>query len=216
MTDSGTQPAPHPFHEAPNQTLVRLSVPVLFSLIAEPVTGLVDTAFVARLGVVPLAALGVGALTLSSVFWVFNFLGVGAQTETAKASGKSDVGRSRALASTAVALAAVLALLAALVGWLGAGWAARVMGAVGEMEDPTVLYIRIRLLGAPAVLVMIAGFGVLRGFQDMTGPLRIAVGLNVLNVVLHPILIFGWGPVPSMGIAGAAVATVVSQWLAAV
>ena len=207
--DSGA--TPHPFNDTPNRTLIRLSIPVLLSLIAEPVTGLVDTAFVARLGSVPLAALGVGALTLSSVFWIFNFLGVGCQTETAKAAGRSDTERTRALASTAIAIGLVLALISIGAGWLGAGWAARVMGAGGDLEAPTVLYVRIRLLGAPAVLIMIAGFGILRGFQDMQAPFRIAVALNAINVILDPILIFGWGPVPAMGIAGAAIATVVSQ-----
>jgi MATE family multidrug resistance protein len=66
------------------------------------------------------------------------------------------------------------------------------------------------------VLVTIAAFGVLRGFQDMHSPLRVAVGLNVINIALDPILIFGWGPVPALGIAGAALATVVSQWVGAI
>ena len=65
---------PHPFRQAPHATLVRLSLPVLISLAAEPITGAVDTAFVARLGAPPLAALGVGATLLSGIFWIFNFL----------------------------------------------------------------------------------------------------------------------------------------------
>jgi MATE family multidrug resistance protein len=205
----------HPFHTAPNTTLLKLSGPVLLSLVAEPITGLVDTAFVARLGAIPLASLGVGVLTLSSVFWIFNFLGVGSQTETAKSHGRHDRDRVKALASTAILLAVLLALGSMMVGWPLAPWAARVMGAVGELESPTVLYIRIRLFGAPAVLATIAAFGILRGFQDMQAPLRIAIGLNVANILLDPLLIFGWGPIPALGIAGAAMATVVSQWAGA-
>ena len=77
----------HPFVRSPHRTLVSLSIPVLISLIAEPLTGLADTAFVARLGSAPLAALGVGTVLLSSVFWIFNFLGIGTQTEVARALG---------------------------------------------------------------------------------------------------------------------------------
>lgn len=66
--------ADHPFTQRPHRTLLVLSVPVLFPMIAEPLTGLVDTAFVARLGAAPLAALGAGATALSSIFWIFNFL----------------------------------------------------------------------------------------------------------------------------------------------
>ena len=82
-------PDRHPFVARPHRTLIALSVPVLISLIAEPITGLVDTAFVARLGAGPLAALGVGTVLLSSTLWVFNFLGVGTQTEVAHAFGAS-------------------------------------------------------------------------------------------------------------------------------
>jgi len=77
----------HPFVRNPHRTLIALSLPVLLSLVAEPLTGLVDTAFVARLGAVPLAALGVATVLLSSVFWIFNFLGIGTQTEVARAEG---------------------------------------------------------------------------------------------------------------------------------
>ncbi len=63
------------FRKSPNKSFLLLSLPVLFSMIAEPITGLVDTAFIARLGSEPLAALGVGSILLSGIFWVFNSLG---------------------------------------------------------------------------------------------------------------------------------------------
>jgi|GEM_PF-6529905 len=67
----------HPFLSSPHRTFFYLSLPVLFSLIAEPLTGLVDTAFISRLGSASLAALGVGAMVLSGDFWIFNFIGAG-------------------------------------------------------------------------------------------------------------------------------------------
>ncbi|MGA1495224.1 MAG: MATE family efflux transporter, partial [Rhodothermales bacterium] len=87
-SNQGPALSQHPFEKAPRRTLFRLSVPVLFSLVAEPITGLVDTAFVSRLGAVELAALGVGTMALSSVFWIFNFLGVATQTDVAQADGR--------------------------------------------------------------------------------------------------------------------------------
>ena len=101
----------HSFVRHPHRTLVRLTVPVLISLIAEPLTGLADTAFVARLGATPLAALGVGTVLLSSVFWVFNFLGIGTQTEVAHALGNPGDTRARDANGLALALSlpAVLA-----------------------------------------------------------------------------------------------------------
>jgi len=205
----------HPFVRRPHRTLVGLSLPVLFSLIAEPLTGLVDTAFVARLGAAPLAALGVATVLLSSVFWIFNFLGVGTQTEVARADGAGRHAAARDAAGQALALAAVLGALLAAVAWPFLGAAAVAMGAQGAMGEGAVVYLRIRLLGGPAILLTVAAFGALRGLQDMRTPLWIAVGINALNAVLDALLIFGTGPVPALGIAGAAWATTASQWLGA-
>ena len=87
---SDTLARDHPFVDRPNRTLLALAVPVFFSLIAEPLTGLIDTAFVSRLGAEPLAALGVGTAALSSIFWIFNFLGSGTQTNVAQARGQEE------------------------------------------------------------------------------------------------------------------------------
>ncbi|RMH03300.1 MAG: MATE family efflux transporter [Planctomycetota bacterium] len=206
---------PHPFRERPHRTLLRLALPVLVSLVAEPVAALVDTAFVKELGAAPLAAVGVGTTLLSGVFWVFNFLGVASQSEVAAAAGAGDRARGREAVGLAlgVGLAAGVVLLA--IGWAVAGPAAAAMAATGEVRADAVLYLRIRLLAAPAVLSTLVAFGALRGLEDMQAPLRVAVGLNAWNVVLDRVLIFGIGPVPAFGLAGAAWATVASQWLGA-
>ena len=194
---------------------MRLSLPLLLSLIAEPLTGLADTAFVARLGAVPLAGLGVGAAVLSSVFWVFNFLGIGTQTEVARGEGGGDSSRPAVANAQALLLSGFLGVLLLLVGLVFLAPVVRWMGASGDLTAPAKDYMAIRLFGAPAVLAMVAAFGTLRGLQDMRTPLWIAAGVNVFNVILDPLLIFGLGPFPRWGVAGAAVASVVSQWLGA-
>ena len=70
-----------------------------------------------------------------------------------------------------------------------------------------------RLLGAPAVLLTLAGFGALQGLQDMRTPLAIAATANLVNAALDPLLIFGWGPVPAFGVAGAAWASTLGHWI---
>ena len=205
----------HPFQRAPHKTLLSLSVPVLFSLVAEPLTGLVDTAFVARLGASALAALGVGTTILSGIFWIFNFLGIGAQTEVAKRLGRRDHQLAAAVGTSALILAVIFGILLIGLGLLTFPWLIKAMAASGNVFDQALNYMRIRIFGAPAVLISLAAFGILRGLQDMRTPLKIAVGLNALNIFLDPLLIFGWGPVPPLGIAGAALASVASQWLGA-
>ncbi len=191
-------------------------MPVLFSLIAEPVTGLVDTAFISRLGAEPLAALGVGTAALSGIFWVFNFLGVGSQTEVGQAFGRNERVRAREIGSLALLMGLGFGALLILVGWWLISWVAIVMGAQQQVFELAVEYMQVRLMGAPAVLITIAAFGILRGMQEMRIPLWIAVGINVMNIVLDVILIFGAGPVPAMGVRGAALASTFSQWTGAI
>jgi MATE family multidrug resistance protein len=206
----------HPFLKHPHRTLVGLALPVLVSLIAEPVTGLVDTAFMARAGGASLAALGVGTVLLSSVFWAFNFLGIGTQTSVARALGAGDMRGARQASTTAALTALVLGILLALLTWPWIDAATGFMGAGAIMGAEARVYLEIRLFGAPAILLLLASFGALRGIQDMKTPLWIAVGLNLLNIALDYVLVFGIGPVEPMGLAGVAVASVLSQWGGAV
>lgn len=206
-------PENHAFLDKPNRTLVALSIPVLFSLVAEPITGLVDTAYIAQLGAVPLAALGVGTVALSSIFWIFNFLGIGAQTEVAHSLGKQDRHGAIKASSLALALSIFFGTLMFLIGFPISTTVAGLLGAEGDVLLNATQYIQVRLFAAPAVLITFTGFGVLRGMQDMKTPLWIAVGINVLNIILDYPLIFGYGIIPAMGVAGSAYATAIAQWL---
>jgi len=201
---------------APNRTLVRLAVPVLFSLVAEPLTGLADTAFIARLpGSEPVAALGIGTVAFSSIFWAFTFLGVGTQTEVAQSVGRNDNEHALKVASLASAVAAVIGVVLMLGAMPFLEFLAMLLGSQGIVTELACEYMFFRLLGAPAVLVSLACFGALRGVQDMRTPFYVAVGINVVNVLLDWLLIFGYGPIAPMGVAGAAIASTVSQWIGA-
>jgi MATE family multidrug resistance protein len=203
----------HPFVRAPHRTLLRLALPVLLSLTAEPLTGLVDTAFVASLGAVALAGLGVGTAALSSIFWVFNFLGIGSQSEVAQALGRDDPARARQMSGLALLLATGIGLAIIGLGWLSAGWVADALGAGGPVRADAIRYIHMRLIGAPAVLLMVAAFGILRGLQDMRTPLWVALAVNGLNIALDGPFIYGWGPFPALGVGGAGLASSLSQWV---
>jgi len=205
----------HAFTRQPHRTLLSLSFPVLVSLIAEPLTGLADTAFIARLGTVPLAGLGIGTAVLSGTFWVFNFLGIGTQTEVAHADGTGHRARGRDVSGLAMALGGIFGCVLALIASCILGPALVFMSDDPEIRSAADVYLAIRLLGGPAILISMVAFGALRGLQDMRTPLAIAVGQNALNIVLDALLIFGLGPIPALGIAGAAWASVASQCLGA-
>lgn len=203
------------FIRKPYQTFFVLAFPVLFSLIAEPLTGLVDTAFIARLGAEELAALGVGTTALSSFFWVFGFLGIGAQTEISQALGGKDYKKAKATASLVLLLSAVVGTVILIAGIGFTKPIAALMGAEGSVLKLSSQYMAFRFLGAPAILISFAEFGILRGMMDMKSPLWLAIGINALNILLDALLIFGLGPIPALGVAGAALASSISQWLGA-
>jgi MATE family multidrug resistance protein len=207
--------AHHAFVRRPHRTLLALSFPVLVSLIAEPLTGLADAAFIAQLGTVPLAGLGIGTAVLSSIFWAFNFLGIGTQTEVAHADGTGARSRGRDAAGLAMALGGYLGCALALIGFVVLDVALVFMSDDADIRSAADIYLAIRLIGGPAILITMAAFGALRGLQDMRTPLAIALAQNALNIALDAVLIFGVGPIPACGIAGAAWASIISQWLGA-
>ncbi|MBE9524198.1 MAG: MATE family efflux transporter [Chloroflexi bacterium] len=209
------EPPNHPFTKNPHRTLWVLSFPVLISMTAEPLTALIDTAFISSLGSVALAALGVGTTILTSLFWAFNFLSISVQTEVAQADGKGQVKKAGGIASLALAMAVGFGILLILLILPNSDWLASLMGASGNIKFEAIKYIQIRAYGAPAVLMMLVVFGILRGLQDMRTPLWIALGVNALNIILDWLMIFGNGPFPAMGVAGSAIASTISQWIGA-
>jgi len=191
-----------------DREIAALALPALGALAADPLVSMVDTAFVGRLGTVPLGALGVNSAIFAFTFMVFNFLAYGSTPRIARAVGRGDGTEAGEVAVQALVLAVALGTLAALLLLLLSDPVVGLMGARGELREATLSYLRIRLLAGPAVLVVLAGHGIFRGYQDTRTPLVITVGLNLVNLVLDPILIFGLG----WGLQGAAWATVVAQW----
>lgn len=215
-TKSKITPENHPFLNQPNRTIIFLSFPILLSLIAEPLTGLIDTSFVAQLGTIPLAGLGVGTAVLSSIFWVFGFLSIGTQTEVAQAYGKQETEKAIKAVSLAMAFGLIVSILFIILMLPGASAVSTLLGAKEAVRDQAALYIQVRLLGAPAVIITLVGFGALRGIQDMKTPLWIATGINIINLVLDYPFIFGSGFIPAMDVGGAALASSISQWIGAI
>ncbi|HWB89375.1 MAG TPA: MATE family efflux transporter [Acidimicrobiia bacterium] len=195
-----------------NREILGLAVPALGALAIDPLLTLVDTAFVARLGTVELAALGVDTALFSFAFFAFNFLAYVVTPVVARALGRGAVEEARRWIGDALVLAVGLGILVTVILELAAPMLVELMGAEDELAGPAVTYLRIRGLAAPAVLVVTAGHGAFRGHKDTRTPLLVALGVNLINVVLDPLLIFTFG----WGLAGAAVATAFAQYAGAI
>ena len=195
-----------------DRSIFRLAIPALGTLAIDPLLTLVDTAFVARLGVPQLAALGVDTAILGFAFFGFNFLAYATTPLVAQALGRGDRAMARRWVGDALVLAVVLGLVAMVLIELLAPWIVGIMGATGEVTGPALAYLRIRVIAAPAVLIVIAGHGAFRGYQDTRTPLIVAAGVNGINLVLAPIFIFAL----ALGVEGAAMATVIAQVVGAI
>ncbi len=192
-----------------DRTIARLAVPALGALAAEPLVALVDTAFVGRLGEVPLAAMGVVTGILGLAFFVFIVLAYAGTPLIARAIGIGDHERAAEVAGQSLTVAAVLGAAGLVLVEGAAPQLVGLMGAGPDVAPHAVSYLRIRGLGLPAVLMITVGHSVYRGVGDTRTPMFISVGLSLVNLVLDPLFIFGFG----WGLPGAGFASVIAQTL---
>ena len=193
--------------KAVDREILALAVPAFGSLVAEPMYLLVDTAIVGHLGVAPLGGLAVASTILLTGYALFIFLAYGTTGTVARLIGAGDMRSAMHQSVQSMWLALLLAAGLMVLGWVFADPLVRALGARGEVRVAALLYLRVSLLGLPALLVTLAGTGYLRGRQDTRTPLAVAVGANVVNLVLEVVLIYGLG----YGVGASALATVVAQ-----
>ncbi|HEY9475332.1 MAG TPA: MATE family efflux transporter [Mycobacteriales bacterium] len=187
--------------------VLALAIPALGVLAAEPLYVLVDTAVVGHLGALPLGALAVGGTLLSQVAAQGNFLAYGTTGRAARLHGagrRADAVREGVAASW---LALVVGLVVVVAGELLAGPATRLIAGPGAVADAAERWLRVAVLGAPFILLTIAGNGWMRGVQDTRRPLWYVVGANLLSAALCPLLVYPAG----LGLTGSAIANVTAQ-----
>ncbi|CAI0424109.1 unnamed protein product, partial [Linum tenue] len=208
--------------------ILSIAFPAALALAADPIISLVDTAFVGHIGAVELAAVGVSVSIFNLVSKLFNvpllnittsfvaeeqaLLGERASTGSVESGDGSGI-RSEELpsVSTSLVLASIFGVAEAVALYIGSGFLMNIMGIpVGSpMRAPAEQFLTLRAIGAPPIVIALAAQGAFRGFKDTKTPLY-AIGFgNLLNAILDPILIF----LCSFGIGGAAVATVISEYV---
>ena len=190
-----------------DREILRLALPALGALAAEPTYVLVDTAIVGHLGTPQLAALAIAATLLSTGVTLFNFLTYGTTAQVARMHGAGAMVAAGRLGAQALWLSVGLGGALFVVTLLFATPAVALMGGEGEAGAMAVTYLRISALGLPFAMIALAGQGYLRGVGDLRRPLTILVSANAANVVLEVLFVYGFG----WGIAGSAWGTVLAQ-----
>lgn len=192
-----------------NRRVLKIAVPVVLSNATVPILGAVDTGVVGQIGAAaPIAAVGAGAVILSSVYWIFGFLRMGTTGLAAQALGAEDRGELVALLSRALLIGAAAGLaLIALQGALFAG-AFRLAPTTAEVEELARTYMSIRILSAPAAIAIYGITGWLIAQERTTAVLLLQLAMNGGNIALS----FGLGIGLGWGVAGVAWATVLAEW----
>jgi putative MATE family efflux protein len=190
-----------------DRDIVRLALPALGALAAEPLYVLADTAIVGHLGGPQIAALGLAGTVLAGAFSIFNFLTYGTTAVVARASGAGQEEQAARLAAQALWASLGIGLVLLVVSEIVAAPLLAGLGGHGRSGDFALVYFRIAAIGLPAALVALAGQGYLRGVSNLRRPLEIVVVANVANLILEVLFVyvFHWG------IAGSAAGTAIAQ-----
>jgi putative MATE family efflux protein len=191
-----------------NREILRLAVPALGALMAEPAFLIVDAALVGHLGTTPLAGLGIAGAVLQTIVGLMVFLAYSTTPAVARLFGAGRPGEAVSVGINGMWLALAIGAVLAAAGAVASPWLVSLFGASEAVAAEANAYLVVSMWGLPAMLIVFAATGLLRGMQDTMTPLWIAgIGFGA-NALLNVLFIYGLG----WGIAGSAAGTVVAQW----
>ncbi|MFF4228763.1 MATE family efflux transporter [Streptomyces sp. NPDC001820] len=199
--------APKTVRRRHDREIIALAVPAFGALVAEPLFVMVDSAIVGHLGTPQLAGLAVAAALLTTAVSIFVFLAYATTAAVARRVGAGDLAAAIRQGMDGIWLALLLGVAVIAVTLPTAPWLVQAFGASDTAAPYATTYLRISSLGIPAMLIVLAATGVLRGLQDTRTPLYVAIGGFAANAGLNAGLVYGAG----LGIAGSAWGTVIAQ-----
>ncbi|MFE7750754.1 MATE family efflux transporter [Streptomyces sp. NPDC057428] len=205
MTQASAGQRPSPRRH--DREIIALAVPAFGALVAEPLFVMVDSAIVGHLGTPQLAGLAIAAALLTTAVSVFVFLAYATTAAVARRVGAGDLASAIRQGMDGIWLALLIGAAVVALALPLAPWLVDAFGASDTAAPYATTYLRISILGVPAMLIVLAATGVLRGLQNTRTPLYVAIGGFAANGALNVALVYGAG----LGIAGSAWGTVVAQ-----
>jgi len=194
-----------------DREILRLALPALGALTAEPLYVLADTAVVGHLGTPQLGGLALASSLILIAYAVFIFLAYGTTAAVARLLGAGEHKQAAHQAVQSIWLAALVGVVISVVGLLLAEPLVDMMGGEGDVRAFALTYFRISMAGVPPMLMGLAGVGYLRGLQDTKRPFIVAIVTAVFNLVVELVLIYGL----DYGVGASALSTVFAHWISA-
>lgn len=187
-----------------------LAVPTVAGNLLQSAFNIADMYFVSRLGTTAIAAVSVAGLAIWLVWTSIIGVAIGSQALVTRFHGAGDQDSLRKAMATTLAVAAIVTLFLAAVGPPAARPLLRLLGAEPAVVELAFGYVMVFFYGGFTLIFLTLITAILRGLGDSVTPTVIVAGAVGLNIALDPILIFGWGPVPALGVRGAALATMLA------
>ena len=191
--------------------LVNMTVPILFGITMMMAQSIIDAWFLGKVGDRALAAFSFGFPILMIITSVAIGLGAGTSSVVARAIGSGDHRRARRLATDSLLLSFMITALMAVIGILTINPLFKLLGAPADMIPMIRSFMTILYSGVPFFVVGMVGTSSMRASGDTVLPGKLMMAGALLNVILDPIFIFGIGPVPAMGLDGAATAALMAR-----
>ena len=189
--------------------VLKIALPIVLSNATVPILGAVDTGVVGQLGeAAPIGAVGIGAVILSTIYWIFGFLRMGTTGLAAQARGAGDEAETGALLMRGLLLAGGAGLFFILAQAMVFWGAFTLAPASAEVEGLARQYLEIRIWGAPATIGLYAVTGWLIAMERTRGVFLLQIWMNGLNIVLDLWFVLGLG----WGVEGVAIATLIAEW----
>jgi putative MATE family efflux protein len=211
ITMSSNQPA-NLLKDPVAPTIKRMTIPMIYGMVLLMAFNLIDTFFVSLLGTQPLAAISFTFPVTFTVISLMIGLGIGTSAVIAKFLGSKDHNSAKNSATASLYLAAIIVMLLSSVAYLFTDELFTLLGAKASLLPLIHQYIDIWYIGGVFLIGPMIGNAILRASGDTKTPSLIMGGSGLINAILDPIFIFGFGPFPAMGIQGAAIATLIS-WI---
>ncbi|MBA4336407.1 MATE family efflux transporter [bacterium] len=198
------------------KSLIALALPIVFANVLQTAYQLVDTFWVGRLGAEAVAAVSLSFPIIFLLISLGGGLAIAGTILVSQYKGSGNLNQIDHVSAQTLIMMVIVSVIFSVIGYFISEPVMQFMGAGPDVLAQSVSYLQISFMGLTFMFAYFVFQSLMRGIGDVKTPLYIVFGTVILNLILDPLFIFGWGPIPGFGVSGAAIATIGTQGLAAI